>query len=290
MTLGVVLALLSALVWGSGDFCGGRATVGRDPYQVLAFAAISGVVVLIVSAVVAGEPLHIDRSIAWAIAAGVAGSAGIVCLYKGLSIGSAATVAPLAAVAAAALPVVVSAGIEGFPGPVRLAGFGLALIGIWLVSRAKPEGEASRTGVRLGLLAGVGFGGFLVFIGQAPAGSVFVPLAVARTVMLVTAVMSLAVKQVGTAEAGHNDRTGDMATPASKATAMALLAGALDAGGNMLYLLARQHLRLDVAAVLSSLYPVATVALARVVTREPVTPTQWLGAGVCLAAVMAITA
>ena len=71
---------------------------------------------------------------------------------------------------------------------------------------------------------------------------------------------------------------------------MALLAGVLDAGGNVLYLLARQHVRLDVAAVLSSLYPVATVLLARVVSDEPVSPTQWAGAAVCLAAVALIAA
>jgi drug/metabolite transporter (DMT)-like permease len=58
----------------------------------------------------------------------------------------------------------------------------------------------------------------------------------------------------------------------------------------VLYLLAGQHVRLDVAAVLSSLYPVATVLLARTVTGEPVSRWQWAGAAVCFAAVVLITA
>ena len=117
--------------------------------------------------------------------------------------------------------------------------------------------------------------GFLILIAQVPPDSVFAPLAVARTVTLVVA---LALMLASGAP-----------LPAPLAHPFALLAGLLDAGGNVLYLLARQHVRLDVAAVLSSLYPVTTVVLARVVSREPVTPTQWMGAGVCLLAIVLIT-
>ena len=78
--------------------------------------------------------------------------------------------------------------------------------------------------------------------------------------------------------------------PALTSNPIGLLAGLLDAGGNALYLLARQHVRLDIAAVLSSLYPVSTVLLARAITREPVTRTQWAGAVVCVAAVALIAA
>jgi drug/metabolite transporter (DMT)-like permease len=78
--------------------------------------------------------------------------------------------------------------------------------------------------------------------------------------------------------------------PRLTSSPIALLAGVLDAGGNVLYMLARQHVRLDIAAVLSSLYPVATVALASIISREAVTRSQWMGAGACLLAVLLITA
>ena len=99
----------------------------------------------------------------------------------------------------------------------------------------------------------------------------FAPLAVARTVTLATAVVLMRLRKV--------------ALPSPVSNHLALVAGVLDAGGNVFFVLARQHTRLDVAAVLSSLYPVATVVLARIVWREPVTRLQWAGIGVCLLSV-----
>jgi drug/metabolite transporter (DMT)-like permease len=274
MTLGVVLALCSALVWGSGDFCGGRAATRSDPFQVLALAAISGIVALSFVALVTSEPVTFDRSMLWAAGAGLAGGGGIVALYGGLAVGSAASVAPLAAVGAAVMPVLFGAATEGLPRLTQLAGFVVALVGIWLVTRSRPQGAASREGIRLGALAGLGFGGFLILIAQVQESAVYVPLVIARSMMLLTAVLVLAVRRTP--------------FPALRSNPIGLLAGLLDAGGNALYLLARQHVRLDIAAVLSSLYPVSTVLLARAVTREPVTPTQWAGAVVCIAAVALI--
>jgi drug/metabolite transporter (DMT)-like permease len=276
MTAGVVLALCSALVWGSGDFCGGRAARRMDPFQVLALAAVSGIALLGAAAVIASEPLSFDRSLLWGITGGVAGACGIVALYRGLAIGSAATVAPLAAVMAAVLPVVFAIVVHGRPRTAQLAGFVLALAGIWLVARASPRGGESQRGARLGLLAGVGFGGFLILLAQVQAGAVYTPVAVARLVMLAVALITLSARR--------------MPFPGVRSNPIALLAGVLDAGGNVLYLLAAQRVRLDIAAVLSSLYPVATVLLARTVTGEAVTRMQWVGAAVCFASVVLITA
>ncbi len=276
MSAGILLALASALVWGSGDYCGGRAARRHDPFQVLVLASIAGISMLTAVALARGEAWALDTALGWAAAAGLAGALGIASLYQGLAIGSAAAVAPTAAVVAAALPVLFTAATTGLPGSLQTIGFAVALAGIWLVARAAPVGPASRTGIRLGLLAGVGFGGFLILIAQVDAASVFVPLSVARAMMLAVGLLMVA------------RRRSRLLAPASNP--LALAAGLLDAGGNVLYLLARQHVRLDTAAVLSSLYPVATVLLARVVSHEPVTPTQWAGAGVCLAAVGLIAA
>jgi drug/metabolite transporter (DMT)-like permease len=264
------------VIWGSGDFAGGLAARRSHQFQVLAVSALSGVVMLLLCGAVRHESWPPASSLAWAAAAGVSGAGGIASLYRGLAIGSAAIVAPTAAVITAALPVMFSALTVGLPQPSQFAGFIVAIAGIWLVARTGGSSTSSNDGLRLAIAAGVGFGGFLILIAQVHSEFVFLPLAVTRTMTLVAALGLLLMR--------------GMAMPALTANPVALVAGVLDAGGNVLFLFARQYTRFDIAAVLSSFYPVATVVLARVILRERVTALQWLGAGVCLAAVALITA
>lgn len=263
-------------MWGSGDFAGGVAARRSHQFQVLALSALSGITMLLVCGVLRQETLPPASSLAWAAAAGVAGAGGIAALYRGLAIGSAAIVAPTAAVITAALPVIFSGLTAGVPHPAQLAGFIVAGVGIWLVARTTESSASSSQGLRLAIVAGIGFGGFLILIAQVHSELVFLPLAVTRAMTLVAAIALLLARGI--------------AIPALTANPIALVAGVLDAGGNVLFLFARQHTRLDIAAVLSSFYPVATVVLARLILHERVTATQWLGAAVCLAAVALITA
>ncbi len=267
---GILLALLSALVWGSGDFVGGAATRRSHPLQVLGLSATSGIVMLAVLALIT-ETAPSAASLAWAAAAGLTGAIGIAALYQGLAVGGAAMVAPVAAVVTAIIPAIFTAFAVALPSALQVSGFLAALAGIWLVTRAPGTEQTSRAGLNLALLAGVGFGAFLILIAHVESGLVFAPLVVARTVTLATAVVLMRLRKV--------------TFPSPVSNHLALVAGVLDAGGNVLFVLARQHTRLDVAAVLSSLYPVATVVLARIVWREPVTRLQWAGIGVCLLSV-----
>lgn len=263
-------------MWGSGDFAGGVAARRSHQFQVLALSALSGIVLLLACGVARRETVPPPSSLMWAAAAGLSGAGGIAALYRGLAIGSAAIVAPTAAVITAALPVVFSGLTSGLPHPSQLAGFIVAIAGIWLVARTNESSTPSTPGLQLAVIAGVGFGGFLILIAQVHSELVFLPLAVTRGMTLVAALALLVGRGI--------------AVPAMTANPIALLAGVLDAGGNVLFLFARQHTRLDIAAVLSSFYPVATVVLARVILHERVTATQWIGAAVCLAAVALITA
>ncbi len=276
VVFGTVLALLSALVWGCGDFAGGLATRKADQFQVLGLSALAGFVLVVLLAVGAREQVPSLTTVAWSGAAGVSGAIGIASLYRGLATGSAATVAPTAAVVTAVLPVAVTAATLGLPGTVPQIGFGLAMIGIWLTARSADGHAASAKGLPLAVLAGIGFGGFLVLIANTPSNAVFGPLAVARFVAVVTATILLAARRG--------------AWPSPIGHPFAILAGVLDAGGNALYMAARQYVRLDVAAVLSSLYPVATVVLAWLILRERISPLQWTGAIICLIAVAMISA
>ena len=271
MSLGILLALISAMVWGSGDFVGGAATRRSHQFQVLALSALSGIVLLTLLAWLF-ETVPSRANAAWAAAAGLAGAIGIASLYHGLAVGGAAMVAPVAAVVTAAIPAVYTAFAVAPPSAWQLAGFLAAVAGIWLVTRQPQTAEASsRKGVSQALAAGIGFGTFLILIAQVDRTLVFGPLVVARTVMLAMGLVLMLVRGIS--------------FPGLTSNPLALVAGALDAGGNIFFVLARQHTRLDVAAVLSSLYPVATVVLARIVWREPVAPQQWAGVGMCLLSV-----
>ncbi|HZU86976.1 MAG TPA: EamA family transporter, partial [Anaerolineaceae bacterium] len=81
--MGVLFALLSALVWGSGDFCGGLAARRHNQFQVLVFASLSGLAVMILFAALAGETFPAFPNLLWAIIAGVSGAMGLAALYRG---------------------------------------------------------------------------------------------------------------------------------------------------------------------------------------------------------------
>ena len=274
--LGVVLALASAMVWGSGDFTGGLASRRASQYHVFALSALSGLVLLVAIVLVRHEAWPSPAGCLWAALGGVSGGVGVVCIYRGLSLGHAASVAPTTAVIAASVPVLASAIQVGLPPATQLAGFALAIPGLWLVSRsgAGGTGSMSQQEWALALVAGAGFGSFFVFIGQVEPGVIFTPLIIARGLMLVTALVLIFSQR--------------LPLPRLMSSPVALLAGVLDAGGNLFYVLARQYTRLDVAAVLSSLYPAATVLLAWVVLKERIERHQWLGAVLCLGAVALI--
>ena len=141
--LGVLFGLTSALVWGSGDFSGGFATRKINQFQVLLLASCSGVLILLVLAFAWNEGWPSRADAAWAALAGISGALGILALYRALSLGYAATVAPTAAVLSAAIPVVFNFFIDQPPDRFQLAGFVLALVGIGLVSKSSASDKLS---------------------------------------------------------------------------------------------------------------------------------------------------
>jgi drug/metabolite transporter (DMT)-like permease len=274
MVTGIFLALGSAAVWGAGDFGGGIAARKCDHFHVVALSALSGIAMLVVCSVLWREPFMSPGALVWSALAGASGGLGIAGLYRGLALGNAALVAPTASVVGAIVPVSVSIALEGWPSVTQLAGFACALAGIWLVAKSAPATAESWRGFRIALAAGVGLGGFLALIAQVPPTFVFGPLIASRIVS-----MSLAIAIVLSRGGG---------LPSVLTNPIALGTGVLDAGGNILYILARQYARLDVAAVLSSLYPVSTVVLAAVLLKERVTLAQGVGIVLCLGAVALI--
>lgn len=273
----VGLGLASALIWGGGDFCGGLATRRGALVPVLVVAQASGLVLLLLLSLATGERAPGPGALAWAVAAGAAGMVGIAALYLGLARGRAATVAPVSAVLGAGLPVLFAAATSALPGALQLAGFGVALAGIWLIA-GSAEGAALRGGLGLALLAGSSFGCYFICMHYAAAEAPFWATAAARGAALALMLPALLIR-----------RPGGAGLP--RATlGLALLAGCLDAVGNACYALAGQLGRLDIAAVLASLFPASTVLLARIVLGERITPRQGAGLAAVLLAIGLIAA
>lgn len=276
-SLGVIVALLAAVVWGSGDYVGGRATRGWHPYQVLVLVSLSGLVLLILAALVRGESWPGGTAAALSAVAGVAGGFGIAALYQGLAVAEAAVVSPTAAVVGAILPVVIGALTAGLPSPLKILGMTAGILGIWIVTRGSSAfAGGSRNGLTLGLVAGIGFGGFFICMAQVPRESVFTPLVVAKAVATAFALVVLMIRRVS--------------LPSPRANPGALAAGLLDAGGNVFYLVAAHLTRLDFAALISSMAPAVTVVLAGAFSRQRVSRVQWLGVMLCLAGITLIVA
>lgn len=273
---GILLALASALSWGIADFSGGQAARRSNALQVLALSSFSGICLLILCLFVQAEIRPSLSSLLWAAASGISGAIGLALFYYGLSLGNTVIIAPVAAVVGAALPVAIGSLTEGLPGFLQLVGFVLAFLGIWFVSQSPSSVRGVTQSVFwLGILAGLFFGGFFVFIGQVESGQVFTPLLVSRTCELLVALLLLLVRKIP--------------LPSPGSIKLAWVVGLLDAGGSVLFVIARQLSRLDVSVVLSSLYPVVTVCLAYWMLKEKISLSQWVGVALCFSSVVLIT-
>jgi len=225
---------------------------------------------------ITGERVPPGADLLWGAFAGFAGAFGIAAIYQALAIGRMGVVAPVAAVVTGVLPVLFSLRVEGMPDRIQLLGFALALVSIWLVARPN-EFVDSHRGLGLAVLAGVMFGLFLVAGKQAGHHGVFWPLVAAR---LVSTTLMLTIVAI----APRDPR------PLRAVLWPIVLSGLLDSAGNALFIAATRHGRLDVAAVLSSLYPVSTVILARVLLNERISIVQGAGIVGALTSVALISA
>jgi drug/metabolite transporter (DMT)-like permease len=267
----VVFGLTAAVAWGAADFGGGLLTKRAPALGVVLVSQVFGLGAALVAAFLRGEPVPPPADLAWATAAAWCGGLGMVALYHGLATGRMGIVAPTTGVVMAALPVAVGMVLAGLPGPVRLAGFFLGFAALVLVSAGAARGDGP-TGLRPALAAGCGFGLFSVLFSRVSAGLVFGPIAAARA----ASILLLSVIVV----AGRGPWR-----PPRRLLPGLFAIGLVDITGNMGFLLAAQAGRLDVAALLSSLYPVVTVVLAAVVLRERVTVPHAIGIGTAAVAV-----
>jgi len=278
MSLGASLGLSSGLLWGTGDFVGGLQSRRQAPRAVAVWSQVAGGLALL--GVLAGLPGHRPAlaGVAWGVAAGLGGGAGLLLFYRGLAEGTMSIVAPVSA-CGAVVPVVVSY-LRGTPPSLpATVGIVAAVTGVLLVSRqARSERHAGGTPVRvvaMALGAALGFGFFFVCVdaGSAvPGGSPLWVVAGARAGSLIS---MLAIVLAGRRS---------LPWPGRRIWGVAL-AGVLDTAANVLFAYATTMGNLGVVGVLGSLYPVTTVLLARFVLAERLSGVQATGVALALTGV-----
>ena len=235
-----------------------------------------GLVLLVALALIWQEPFPAPTDALWGGLAGVAGMLGLLSFYSALSPGKMGIAAPVSAVLTVALPVLFGMFTAGLPTPLQLGGFALALPAIGLIADPR-RAEGSPQGIGLAVQAGCGFGCFFILNSQVQPASTFWSLAVARLLSMgvLLPLVRWQRKPLG---------------PGMTIAPLVALAGVLDALGNTFFVLAAQSGRLDVAAILSSLYPAATAGLSVLVLRERVIRIQALGIALVLLAIPLISA
>ena len=273
--MGILLGLTAALLYGGSDFGGGLASRRFGPLRVSVVGSAAAAVLAWAVLIMVGGPGPSLRAVAWGLAAGLAGGAGTLVLYRGLARGQMSVVGPLSAVGAAVVPVLAGVALGERPSLLAVGGVLVALPAIVLVAASGSVRGKLGGGLFDGLAAGLAFG--ILFIGLAQAGrnAGLWPVASEQTgALLITLAVAVKSRQ-------------PLRIPV-RALGLPLLTGASGMAATLAYFYATHFSMLAVAAVLVSLYPGVTVLLARVILHERFTPAQRAGLGLAALAITAI--
>lgn len=269
----ILFGLLSAASYGVGDFSGGLSSRQIRVILVLLCSQTVGLIALLIAGIIFAESWPSTHDLLWGAAAGLMGWAGLFALYSALASGHASISATISGVLSTAIPVIFSVITVGWPVAHRILGFLIAIGGIILITlpqRNAPQ-VAWRT-IQLAALSGVCFGLFFILLAQFEQDVVFFPLAAARATSITLMLIVISLQRGWSA-------------PPRRLWPLLILTGLMDMAGNAFFVLAEQSGRLDIASVLSSLYPVVTVGLAFMILKERPSRLQLAGIVLILGAI-----
>lgn len=282
------LGLSAAAIWGTADFSGGLAAKRAPSSLVVVLAHGFSLLLLLIAAFV----LHTSWSGygLYSLLSGVFCGTGLIALYSALSRDSMGLPAAVSGVLTAVVPVVFSQFREGRAPLRQLLGFAMAALSIWLVAYAPGAEKHSTEGRRrqalgLAVLAGLSFGVMLILMDLAATGGVLRAVTGMRITSTLVAGLAAVVALWGRRQGASFACEGR----GGRVLLLIVLAGVLDTTGNLLYLQATLAGRLDVAAILSSLYPLGTMLLAWRLLKERVSRMQATGMALALAAILVVS-
>lgn len=295
----IVLALVSSLLWGLGDFAGGTASRRLSALVVVLASQAAGLVAAAIVAWVTGAWSDSMQYVPWAIAAGIVGVVGLLAFYEALARGTMGVISPIAALS---VIVPVAAGLITGQWPTMVVGIGFVLAISGVVAASGPERSAGRSlrPVMLAAVAAVCFGAVLILIAAGARSSPVMTMVVMRAASVAT--LTVAALAMWQARARHARRRGPASSahsPGAAATrprgrglgavwTIVIAAGLCDVSANLAYAYASTLSALTIVAILGSLYPVVTVAMARIVHGEHMKRLQQVGIAVALTGVALI--
>lgn len=273
-----LLALCAALMWGAGDFLGGIAARRMHVLAVLAVSQAIGLAGVALWVVAAGDPFPGVPELLPAAAGGLSGVAGLAALYRGFAVGAMGIVAPISA-ASPLVPLTVDAAHGITPGALQLLGVVLVLAGIVTLSRERPALGQRRlaAGVTLAVVAALGFGGFIVGIDAGSDESAPWAVVAARGTSVTFVLLAVAL-------------TSASLVFSRRSWPLLVGVGVFDTAANVAVAFATTKGAAGIVAVLSALYPVVTVVLARLVLDERLTAARRIGGVVTLAGAALVAA
>ena len=281
--MAVLLGLASALAYGLSDFVGGFVS-RRAHYAIVAVLSyVAGGLTIVAVMALTGSPAPTSQALVWGAVSGLGASLGTLALYRGMARGRMGVVAPLSGLGTAVLPVLVGVVLGDRPSLPAWLGIAAALPAIWLVSTSSSEDEGTSRwseGVADGLLAGIGFGVLLVALDLAGGEAGYWPVLASEAAGLTVMALFLLIAVV-------RGRIPDRRV-APDVLWWAAASGVISAAAIVAFHLSTQEGLLSIVAVLTALYPAATVALAAVVLQEPITRRQLVGLGLAVVAVVLI--
>ena len=300
--------LAAAAIWGAADFLGGVAARRLQVFWLLAISHGFSLMGLLILAPWLGPAIPGSRILFFGFLSGVAGGIALLTFYYALALGAMGMTASVTGLLTAALPVIFTALTMGTPAPQQIAGFCLAAVAIWMISaggeptsvtaaagnqKTSPHGLRALLASRLlmAVISGIGFGLFLIFLRLANGGELLWPLAASRVGSLAIALGGgvLFSRTQLIREPVGEPRSVRWRRAVWTGGTLAVAAGICDTSGNFLFLAATRTGRLDVAAMLASLYPAATILLAVWLLHERTTRRQTFGMVLALLAVVLIS-
>ena len=272
----IFFAFLSSVFWGFGGFFAGQASRRGSLLPTLGLDIFIGLFVVVPLAFSIAETFTWRDFLIGGLA-GLFGMSGAAFLYAGMKKAAYVTVIPVSGVAGALFPV-----LWGLIDGDSLSALQILGILVGLISIALASGVSLQTfkgpiaGLRDGILAGLGFGGFYIVIENtsndtepwgAGASRFFPHLIIVFILFLIN----------------------EKPKPSKEALPFIVGSGLSNACASTCFLLAVNRGLLSITSLLSALYPAITVVLAHFLINEKMTRTQVFGVIAAIFSMASIT-